>query len=237
MKSVFNEIDVVILCGGEGTRLRPVISDRPKSLAAFGDTTFLDILIDSLKNKGFKKFILCVGYMKDQIKDHFKNRDGISIFFSEEEEALGTGGALKNARSLIRSETFLVLNGDSICDLDFEKFYRFHKNKNAVLSIVLVQTNQTEDFGSVMVNSSDQITRFKEKMANNADGLINAGIYLMQQEIFSYMPKVNRFSLESDFFPKIIQEKCAGFIIKSELIDIGTPDRYKKAVDIIRGKS
>jgi len=237
MKSIFNEIDVVILCGGKGTRLRPVVSDRPKSLAVIGDTTFLDILIESFTRGGFKHFILCVGYMKDQIKDHFKKRDGISIIFSEEEEALGTGGALKNARSLIRSETFLVLNGDSICDLDFEKFYRFHKNKNAVLSILLVQTNQTEDFGSVMVNSSDQITSFKEKVANNADGLINAGIYLMQQEIFSYMPKVNRFSLESDFFPKIIQEKCAGFIIKSELIDIGTPERYQKAVDFIRGRS
>jgi len=237
MKSVFNEIDVVILCGGEGTRLRPLVSDRPKSLAVFGDTTFLDILIESLTNRGFKNFILCVGYMKDQIKDHFKKRDDISITFSEEEVALGTGGALKNAHTLIRSETFFVLNGDSICDLDFEKFYFYHKSKNVVLSIVLVQTNKTEDFGSVKVNSSHEIISFKEKITNNTNGLINAGIYLMREDIFSYMPKTNYFSLENDFFPKIIQEKCAGFIIKSELIDIGTPERYQKAAGFIRGKS
>lgn len=237
MKSIFNEIDVVILCGGKGTRLRPVVSDRPKSLAVIGDTTFLDILIDSLTRKGFMHFILCVGYMKDQMKDHFNKRDDISIIFSDEEEALGTGGALKNARSLIRSETFLVLNGDSICDLDFEKFYHFHQNKNAVLSIVLVETNQPQDYGSVIVDPADRITNFKEKVTNSAHGLINAGIYLMQRDIFSYMPKMNHFSLETDFFPEIILEKCAGFIIKSELIDIGTPDRYKKAADVIRGKS
>lgn len=66
MKSVFNEIDAIILCGGKGTRLQPMVSDRPKALAAFGDTTFLDILINSLKRHGFTRFILCVGYMKDQ---------------------------------------------------------------------------------------------------------------------------------------------------------------------------
>ena len=237
MKSIFTEIDVIILCGGKGTRLRPVVSDRPKSLAVIGDTTFLDILIESLTQQGFTRFILCVGYMKDQMIDHFKKRDDISIIFSEEEEALGTGGALKNARSLIRSETFLVLNGDSICDLDFEKFYRFHKNKNAVLSIALAQTDQAHDYGSVMVDHSDMITSFREKVTNSTHGLINAGIYLMRQDIFSFMPKADHFSLETDFFPEILQEKCAGFIIKSELIDIGTPDRYKKAADIIRGKS
>ena len=235
MKPIFKEIDVVILCGGKGTRLQPVVSDRPKGLAAFGDTTFLDILIDSLKNSGFKTFILCVGYMKDQIKDHFKDTKDIKILFSEEDEPLGTGGALKKAEPLLQSETFIVMNGDSICDINFYDFYHFHKNKNALLSMALVRTKETKDYGSVIMNDSHEITSFKEKVATNNLCLINAGVYFMQKEIFSHMPNDFRFSLELDFFPKMIGERCAGFIIDSQLIDIGTPDRYEMAVHLIGG--
>jgi NDP-sugar pyrophosphorylase family protein len=85
------------------------------------------------------------------------------------------------------------------------------------------------------MNESQEITSFKEKVATNNLCLINAGIYFMQKEIFLHMPDKSRFSLELDFFPKIISERCAGFIINSELIDIGTPDRYEKAVHIIGG--
>jgi len=235
MKPDFNKIDVVILCGGEGTRLRPVLPDRPKALAVFGDSTFLDILIESLKKQGFCRFILCVGYMKDQIKAHFKNRDDVSIIFSEENEPLGTGGALKNAQSQIDSETFVVLNGDSICDIDFCEFYWFHKNKNAVLSMALVQMQETKDFGTVMINESHEILGFKEKVTMQNPGMINAGVYFMQKDIFTHMPAVSRFSLEHDFFPKMVGLRCAGFIINSELTDIGTPERYERAIHLIGG--
>jgi len=237
MKHVFNEIDVVILCGGKGTRLQPVVSDRPKALATFGDTTFLDILIHSLKSYGFKRFILCVGYMKDQIKDHFKDTKDIILLFSEEDEPLGTGGALKKAEPLIQSETFVVMNGDSICDINFQDFYCFHKNKKSLLSIALVRTKETKDYGSVIMNESHEITLFKEKVSNNSPSFVNAGVYLMQKEIFSYMPDMVQFSLENDFFPKMIGEGRTGFIIDSELIDIGTPDRYEKAVHLIGGST
>jgi len=236
MKPDFKEIDAVILCGGKGTRLQPMVSDRPKALATFGDTTFLDILIGFLKRNGFKNFILCVGYMKDQIKDHFKNTDDNAIIFSEENEPLGTGGALKNAIPFVKSETFLVMNGDSICDINFHDFYHFHKNANAILSMALVRTKETKDFGSVIMNESHEITSFKEKVAISNLCLINAGIYFMQKDIFSYMPDTSRFSLEHDFFPKMVGERCVGFIVHSELIDIGTPDRYEKAAHIIEGR-
>ena len=235
MKYHFNEIDVVILCGGKGTRLQPVISDRPKALAAFGDTTFLDILIASLKSHGFKKFILCTGYMKEQIKYHFKDTKDIKILFSEEDEPLGTGGALKKAESLIQSETFIVMNGDSICDMNFLDFYQFHKNKNMLLSMALVRTKESKDFGTVVTNELHEITSFNEKVVTDNLCLINAGIYFMQKEIFSHMPDRSRFSLELDFFPQMIGERCAGFIIDRQLIDIGTPDRYEKAVHLIGG--
>jgi D-glycero-alpha-D-manno-heptose 1-phosphate guanylyltransferase len=235
MKLIFKDIDAVVLCGGQGTRLRPVVTDKPKVLASFGKSTFLDILIDSLQKNGFGKFVFCIGYMKDQIKNHFKHRDDIFIFFSEEDEPLGTGGALKKARPLITSETFVVMNGDSICDIDYPEFFRFHKNKKAVLSMALVQMKETQDFGSVVMNDLNEITSFKEKVTDANPCLVNAGVYFMQKEIFSYMPEKNHFSLENDFFPSMIGGRCVGFITNSELIDIGTPERYEKAVHLIGG--
>lgn len=235
MKSIFNEIDIVILCGGEGTRLRSVVSDRPKALAAFGDTTFLDILLNTLTRNGFERFILCVGYMKNQIKEHFEHIKDVKILFSEDDEPLGTGGALKNAKSLIQSETFIVMNGDSICDINYQDFYQFHKNKAVILSMALIRTKDTQDFGSVVINETNEIISFKEKVKTSDICLINAGIYLMQKDIFLHMPDNSKFSLEHDFFPKITGQHCAGFIVNGELIDIGTPDRYENAVHLMGG--
>jgi len=239
MNLQLHEVDVVILCGGKGTRLYPLIPDLPKALAPFGNSTFLDILIDFLKRSGFRRFILCTGYMKDKIYNHVIKKNDISIVFSEETDPLGTGGALKNAQYLIQSNTFVVLNGDSICDLNFSDFFEFHVNQKAILSIVLSQKNDTRDFGSVITNELSEIINFNEKLTDNRPGLINTGIYLMEKEIFSLFPSErDHFSLETNFFPNILNTvRCVGFIIESDLIDIGTPERYEMAVHLLGGKN
>lgn len=234
MNPPFTEIDVVILCGGAGTRLRSVMSDRPKALAPFGKVTFIDILLGSLKKQGFKNFILCTGFMKKQIFDHFKKIEEDTIAFSEEDEPLGTGGALKKAKSLISSGTFLVMNGDSICDIDFNEFYIFHKSKKALLSMALVSSKNRGDFGSVVLDNSCEIVEFKEKVTNIKNSFINAGVYFMEKEIFSYMPDVASFSLEQNFFPEMTRKKSYGFVIDGELMDIGTPERFEKARHILK---
>lgn len=230
---MLKEIDAVILCGGLGTRLKPVVSDRPKVLAKIGDIAFLDVLLSSLAKYELKNILLCVGYLKEQIKAHFNSN--YNIKFSEENEPLGTGGALKKAKPLIKSNPFIVLNGDSICNINFREFYEFHINKKGILSMVLARTKKVQDFGSVMLDNSQRITSFKEKVTCTNECLVNAGIYLMQKEVFSYMPDEKYFSLEYDLFPRLIDDKCYGFITESELIDIGTPERYEKAINLIGG--
>lgn len=230
---MLKEIDVVILCGGLGSRLKSVVYDRPKVLAKIGDTTFLDILLDNLAKYEFKNIILCVGYMKEKIKAHFNSNKNYNIKFSEEDETLGTGGALKKAKPLIKSNPFIVLNGDSVCNINFREFFEFHINKKGILSMVLARSKKVQDFGSVALNSSQRIMSFKEKAVCTNECLVNAGIYLMQKEVFSYMPDENHFSLEYDFFPELIHDNCYGFITESELIDIGTPERYEKAINLI----
>ncbi len=243
MISNLQDIDVVILCGGLGTRLQPIIPNQPKVLAKIGDTTFLDILLNRISLQGFKNIILCTGYLKEQIKKYvgyyYNDIDKYNITFSEEEMPLGTGGAIKNAKSLIKSEHFIVMNGDSICDVNFNEFYNFHIRKNALLSMVLSKINESKDYGNVIIDKSCMITKFNEKLVNDSSNtinasLINAGIYLMRREIFYRMPDKKYFSLEYDVLQKLGSYRYYGFVIDNEVLDIGTPDRYKKINDILR---
>jgi len=232
----------VILCGGLGNRLRSIISDKPKVLAKVGNDVFLDIVIKNILQYGFDDIILCTGYLKEKIRNHLDSYSDnynyeCRITFSEEKELLDTGGALKNAKSLIMSDNFLVVNGDSICKTNLKEFLDFHINKKALTSIVLSSSTldrSNADYGSVVLDNLQRIMSFNEKLKNN-EQLINAGIYIMNKEIFSHMPNKKKFSLEYDLFPEIIRKNnCYGFITDSEITDIGTPERFKRAQNIFK---
>lgn len=224
---MISDIDVLILCGGRGERLKSAVGNRPKALAQIEDKAFLDILINHLTYFNFKRFILCVGYQKEKIIKHFSGNCH-QIVFSIEESPLGTGGALKNAASLIGSSSFLVVNGDTFCDVDFNELIDFHANKKSIFTMALAKTQQGSDCGSILLDGSGKLLDFKEK-TNQPTSLVNAGIYVMEKEIFGYMSKDAAFSLEYDFFPKIKEIGCYGYITGSELFDIGTPQSYEKA--------
>lgn len=240
------DIDVVILCGGLGTRLRPIIGNTHKVLAKIRCKAFIDILIEHITRQGFRNIILCVGYSKDQIKNHFDFSKDYNIIFSEEESPLGTGGALKNAISLIGSSSFITMNGDSICNVDIREFLKFHIDKNAILSMVLTTSRpkDIQNFGNVTLDDSQRIINYQEKVTyrdinfTKYKCLTNAGIYLMQKDIFFHMPKQKVFSLEYDLFPIMIRKQsemsngCYGFIVEKDIIDIGTPERYKRAIHL-----
>ena len=226
-----NQIDVVILCGGKGERLQGVVKDRPKPMAEVAGRPFLDILIDYAAAFGFKRFILCAGYMGDVIKEYYQRREGLSVkvVVSQEKEPLGTAGAVKNAQALIKSSPFLAMNGDSLCKLDLLKFIRFHEEKDASFSMALARSKGGSDYGRVDIDNSGRIISFNEKTEARQNDLINAGIYLLDSEIFSAIPSGERSSLEHDIFPKITEGGFYGYITEEELIDIGTPDRYLAA--------
>ena len=222
-------MDVVILCGGLGTRLRPVNGDLPKALMPFAGKPFIDILIESLLPFGFRRFILCVGHLKEKIRAHFRARD-YAVVFSEETEPLGTGGALKNARPHITGPSFLLLNGDSLCPTDLNGFHDFHVRKGGVLSIVLTRPLSENAYGVVELNRESRIVAFREKTGAHKGSFINAGIYLAERGIFDLMPKAARFSLETDLIPAILPHGCYGLVTDAEVIDIGTPERYARAL-------
>ena len=222
------KIDALILCGGFGIRLKAVIGDKPKCMAEFNGKPFLDILCRNLERFGIKRIILCVGYKAKVIKKYYKNKTG--IIFSQEKSPLGTGGAIKRAQRLIRSNPFLVLNGDSFCNVNLSDFLKFHINRKARATICLAKLNQdknSKDFGAVILDGQKRILGFCEKKKNKA-GLINAGIYLFDKKMLSLIPRDQIYSLELDLFPKT-QKRFFGFSTNQPFIDIGTPGRFRKA--------
>lgn len=231
MENIYKTITktpVIILCGGKGERLKAASSNMPKVLVDVDGKPFIRILMDDLLQYGFKHFILCVGYLKEQVQEYFAETH-YHVEFSEENKPLGTGGALKRAASLIKSSSFLVVNGDSMCRTDYAELFNFHYAKDGLLTVVLVRPQQGRDCGVVNIDSNQQITNFMEKVESGGMGFINAGIYLMQRGLVRHMPQEKRFSLEYDFFPNIIDLGCYGFVTDGDLIDIGTPKRLSRA--------
>ncbi len=228
MESALEEIDAVILCGGKGERLKSVSGDLPKALAKVAGRPFIDILLDELLRYRIRRIILSVGYGREKLKEHVR-ATGHDVEFSEEETPLGTGGAVKRAAFLLKSSTFLVMNGDSFCPVDLAGFLDFHEAKGGVLSLALSRPPPGNDYGVVAINEDRRIVGFREKAPCAAECFVNAGIYLMQEDIFAAMPARESFSLEYDLFPSILDRGCYAFLAEGDLIDIGTPERLERA--------
>ena len=226
------EIDVLVLCGGAGSRLRPLIFDRPKGMALIRGRPFLDFIVDDLLKQEFRRIIFCVGHLKEQIIERYKSRNDAEFYFSEENTLLGTGGAIQNALSMVQSDPVLVLNGDSICPVNFGDMLQFHYGKASSATFVLTDLQERYDGGIVFIDGCAKVRYFSEKSSSKLpfDGYINAGIYLLQRESLTFSGFKPPFSLEYDIFPILVNyNSCYGFLVESKLLDIGTPERYLKA--------
>ncbi len=236
-ESDLKSIDVVILCGGLGKRLRGVIGDSQKVMAKVAQKPFLDLILSFLKKQGFRRVILCTGFQGDLVKKYYtQNPQGLEIVFSPEAKPLGTGGAIKNARKKISSPVFLAMNGDSFCPLDFKKFLHFHLKQKALATVAVYKLQKNVDSGSITMDDSKRIIRFDEKKATAHEQFVNAGIYGFDQSVFKYMPNPKVFSLEYDFFPALMGNSFYGFPTKEEFLDIGTPERYDKIQKMLNKK-
>lgn len=231
MNSLVN-IDVLILCGGQGKRLRKVSANMPKPMAQVGGRAFLDIVIDYMANFGFRRFILGLGYKSDMIKAHYSTRKNpkLEILFSCEKVPLDTGGAVKKAKGLIKSSPFLVLNGDSFCKFNPLDLLRFHKQKKSLITILLKRISDAKEYGEVKIDKSWRILEFSEKNSRVKKSLINAGVYIFDKKMFNLMPRLSKFSLEFDFFPQMAKKRIFGYPYSGFFIDIGTPQGYSQAI-------
>jgi len=225
-----NGITGVILAGGLGTRLRPVVTDYPKVMAPVYGRPFLTFLLDQLRTVGINRIILCTGYkagiVKDRIGEKYKN---VNILYSEESQPLGTGGAIKLAQEKISSEIFVVMNGDSYVNAELSRFFSWYESAGHAAAIYLTKVDNIKRYGHIITSKSGEIQKFIEKGSSSGSGWINAGVYLLNKALFKSVPEAEPFSLESDFFPNLIGKGLHGYQHQVEFIDIGTPESFFQA--------
>lgn len=141
----------------------------------------------------------------------------------------------KNPAGHIKSPCFLTLNGDSICPVDLGSLLKFHRQKNALVTVILSRAEKTGDYGQVLINEDGLITSFQEKKAGKASGgLVNAGVYLMEKTILDFLPSGCPYSLERDVFPLLARKRIYGYVADKPHVDIGTPERYTGAQAIFK---
>ncbi|MDY0096324.1 MAG: nucleotidyltransferase family protein [Candidatus Vecturithrix sp.] len=227
-----NHITATVLAGGFGTRLRGVVSDRPKVLAQIGDKPFLSFIMNQLTTSGVKQVILCTGYLSEQIEQLYGSQYGaLNITYSRETDPLGTAGAIRKAADLFDSDFALIMNGDSYCDADLREFWHWHNRKQAEASILLCSVPDAMRYGRVKVGADDRVEAFEEKRPEHEEDWINAGVYIIKRDLIMTIPSEKKMSLENEIFPTWIGRHFFGYQNGGRFLDIGIPEDYDEARD------
>jgi len=225
-----NTKQAIILAGGLGTRLQPVLPDIPKCMAPVHGLPFLTYVFNYLEKYRIEEVILSVGYLKDHIINHFGYRyNSISITYSVENEPLGTGGAIKLALTQCSDNEVFILNGDTFFVPDLHKMELDHDLYAADITIAAKQMLDADRYGLVTINNTGRITAFLEKQYPSSGGWINGGIYLLKKQLFETFP-LEKFSLEKDLYA-VSCEKLNIYAFQTEafFLDMGIPQDYAKA--------
>jgi len=228
-------IRAFVLCGGLGTRLRSVVSDRPKSMALVSGVPFLELILRQLRQQGVSEVVLGTGYKAEQIEEYFQNGAALDlkIRYSQEREPLGTGGALKLAESFLH-DPILVLNGDSFVEWNLVAMRELSVKKDASIAMVLQAVPDVSRYGSVALDAEGRVTGFVEKGSRTGPGLINAGVYLLRKEIVRDLAAGKPISLEREVFPQFLGRNFYGIISHGTFIDIGIPADLERAQTVLR---
>lgn len=231
------ELEAVILCGGLGTRLQPIVSDRPKSMAVVRGRPFLEWLLLALVARGVRRVVLATGHRGNIIGEHLGDgqRLGLDLAYSRESQPLGTAGSMRLAASCTSTSPLLVMNGDSFCAFDLESMLRMHVTRGALATIWLQDVELTDRFGSVQVAEDGQVLGFREKVAA-ARGLVSAGVYLLERKVVESIPPGRNASLELDVFPSLAGRGLYALAGHGVFLDIGTPESYEQAAYILNAE-
>ena len=225
-------MQVVVLAGGFGTRLRPWTYDMPKPILPMLDKTLLEHVVEVVPDNEVDEVVVAGGYKVDDIEAYFKNVEvPYDVRIVREDEPLGTGGALGNCRDVISGQ-FVCLNGDIISSLDMQVGMDLQKKNGGIGTLALWEVEDPTRFGIVGLDTDQRVTQFKEKPKPEEvfSKLINAGSYLFNDEVFDYIPK-GRSSLEREVFPVLASEKqLNGFSFDGYFIDAGTPKSWSDGV-------
>ena len=220
----------LILAGGKGTRLKPYTTNFPKPLMPIGERPILEIVLRNLAKVGIKDVIIATGHLSEMIRLFFKDGSdfGLNISYSIEDKPLGTGGPIKKNKNLLKNDSFLVMNGDVLTNVDFKKLADFHIKNGNDITIGTAYREQYVDFGVVELDKDNNFVLWNEKPTLHY--LVSMGIYVFSFNVLQHLPEEEKFNI-----PDIIEIlskknfKIKGFIHKGYWLDIGRPEDYEKA--------
>jgi len=231
------------LAGGQGTRLRPLTSDRAKPVVPFVNRPFLAYQLALLKKHGVTDVILACSYRVDDVRRALGDAGhlGVSLRYVVETEPLGTGGAVRNAADLASGVVF-VLNGDILTDVDLSTMVGFHERRSSRATIFLTRVGDPRQYGLVEVETGGRVRRFREKPSAEEPiptDTVNAGVYLLDTSLLGRIPSGRAVSIEREFFPGLLADgvPCYGWLAPAYWRDIGSPAAYREAqLDLLAGR-
>jgi NDP-sugar pyrophosphorylase family protein len=234
-------LKAVVLAGGLGTRLRPLTYSRPKPMLPIGPKPVLQYVIESLASSGFDQIIVTTNYLQEQIESYFGDgsRFGVSLTYPEEKTPLGTAGSVKNAERYL-DETFALIQGDNITDIDMARQLRYHRAKNAIATLSVMRVKEPWNYGVVMLDKQNKILGIQEKPSPSEcrSNLINTGLYILEPDVLDPVPNGKQFDFAKDLFPIILTQGKGlyGYKAQGFWTDIGSVDGFLEASNWILGK-
>jgi mannose-1-phosphate guanylyltransferase len=232
----------VILVGGLGTRLRPLTCNTPKPMIPLVNQPFIEHTIETLRDQGIDEVILAVQYLADRFREALGDgsRLGVKVHIVEEPEPRGTAGAVKNVQHMLDDTTF-IFNGDVMTDLDLKAMLAFHREHASKLTIALTPVDDPTAFGLVETDAGGRIQRFLEKPRPEdvTTDMINAGTYIIEPDLFRYVPPNQHYMFERGLFPVVLQtgDPMFGYPSRAYWTDVGKPSTYLEVHhDILIGK-
>jgi len=232
----------VIIAGGSGTRLRPLTCNMPKPMVPIANKPVMEHIIELLKNYHITDIMVTLQYMPRIIRDYFGDGHdfNVRIKYFTERVPLGTAGSVKNAEKHL-DETFIVMSGDALTDINIQEVIDFHISKQAIATLVLKRVEFPTEYGVVVTNEKSQVERFLEKPSwgEVLSDTVNTGIYVLSKEVLSYYKKGQTFDFSKDLFPILLKEKrpIFGYETKDYWCDIGDLRAYIQAnMDVLEEK-
>ena len=223
-------LEVIILAGGLGTRLRSAVPDLPKCMAPVNGRPFIDYVVDSFVKQGVQHFIFSLGYMHEVLEQHLEEKyPELQKKYVIETEPLGTGGGIQKACSVASFKNVIIANGDTLFNVDVNEIIAAHEKLQSNCTLSLKPMENFDRYGVVEIDENQQITSFKEKK-HYEKGLINGGVYTLRVDTFLAQNLPEKFSFEKEYLEALFTKiKMCGVVQTGYFIDIGIPEDFAKA--------
>ena len=234
----------VVMAGGEGTRLRPLTSNRPKPLVPILGKPIAQHIIEHLARAGITEIVVTLYYLAEEIQNYFGDGSelGVKLHYFIEETPLGTAGAVKMAEEVLGDDTFVIVSGDALTDLDLDKALAWHRQKESEATLVLYSVSDPREFGVVIAGEDGRIQRFLEKPSWSEvfSDTVNTGMYVLEPSVFALMERGKSYDWSQDIFPKLLEQQRSlhGYVMGEYWCDVGSHDQYREAqYDMLAGRT